>query len=241
MTKAAAAASGPRSAATDAGTRGVPSVTLKPAAQKTASSAGPHASSASCSRTIPVSAAAAPSAIDRRATDHVVARAARGRPAARPRTRSRRAPWAARRTYKRGAACRTRSRPSPQSRRGRGAGPPRWTTATRGSRRAPSHSRPPRCRASSSRRRRRRGRRMQHTRGQIPDGVERRPQDRAADRAEVDPPAGVGLALEKGLVKAPDSARCRDRRNTGTRSRTRGRGRTRAIAGRRSTCISSDA
>ena len=100
----------------------------------------------------------------------------------------------------------------------------------RGTHTPPSRRRPPRCRASRSRRPRRCAHVAQRAR-EIADGVERRPQDGAADRAEIDPPSGLGLALEQRLVEPGGSARSRCRRNIGTRSRTTGRGRTRAIAG----------
>ena len=49
------------------------------------------------------------------------------------------------------------------------------------------------------------GRRSTGARDDVAARVEGRPQDRAADRAEVDPPSGVRRALEEGLVEAVGS------------------------------------
>ena len=42
---------------------------------------------------------------------------------------------------------------------------------------------------------------VQHTCGQVSDGVERRPQDGTPDRAEIDPLASLSLALEQRFVE----------------------------------------
>ena len=66
-------------------------------------------------------------------------------------------------------------------------------------------------------------------------GVERRPQDRAPDRAEVAPQAGRGRPLEERGGEHRVARRARRRRTAGTRSRTRRRGRTTATGGTRNT------
>ena len=172
-----------------------------PSAQRQQSSAGPHASSTSCSRTIPVSALTAPSAImpgDR-------PRRAHAQPDADQECdRKRRAGMGHGRRHVHIEEER-RAEPDGGRRRGRveaqRAGPPRSTAATRGTHTPPSRSRPPRCTASSSRRSRRCDPGMQHTCGQVSDGVERRPQDGAPDRAEIDPLSSLGFALEQRFVE----------------------------------------
>ena len=115
------------------------------------------------------------------------------------------------------------------------AAPPRSSAAPRESRRPPTRTPPPRRRAARSRQRRRARRPRAGGHAQVGDGVERAPQQRAPDRAEVRPPAGFRLALQERLVEALRAGDVAVVEVAGIRSRTRHRDRTRSTAGTRST------